>query len=81
MCLSSGTVQEEDFPRGGASALTPLEVRKIKHEAEEDVLFGVKVIFLLFTTFFGNTILCKMAAGLIFFCFNYNNIHEKITQF
>ena len=47
MCLSSGTVQEEDFPRGGASALTPLEVRKIKHEAEEDVLFGVKVIFLL----------------------------------
>ncbi|CAH3149742.1 unnamed protein product, partial [Porites evermanni] len=38
--LSSGTVQEEDFPRGGASALTPLEVRKIKHEAEEDVLFG-----------------------------------------
>ena len=45
MSLSSGTVQEEDFPRGGASALTPLEVRKIKHEAEEDVLFGVKVIF------------------------------------
>ena len=50
MSLSRGTVQEEDFPRGGASALTPLEVRKIKHEAEEDVLFGIKVIFLLCTT-------------------------------
>ena len=63
MCLSSGTVQEEDFPRGGASALTPLEVRKIKHEAEEDVLFGVKVIlFFVIYYSFGNTILwtqCK----------------------
>ena len=33
--------EEEDFPRGGASALSPLEVRKIKNEAEKDVLFGV----------------------------------------
>jgi len=32
--------EEEDFPRGGASALSPLEVRKIKNEAEKDVLFG-----------------------------------------
>ena len=34
-------MEEEDFPRGGASALSPLEVRKIKEEAEKDVLFGV----------------------------------------
>ena len=73
MSLSSGTVQEEDFPRGGASALTPLEVRKIKHEAEEDVLFGLKVIFLLCTTrleiqFYGPN--AKTAAGLTFFCVN-----------
>ena len=67
------SVQEEDFPRGGASALTPLEVRNIKHEAEKDVLFGVKVIFLMCTTcleiqFYGPY--ARMAAGLIFFCFN-----------
>ena len=48
-------------------------MRKIKHEVEEDVLFGAKVIFLLFTThleiqFYGPN--AKMAAGLIFFCFN-----------
>eukprot|EP00795_Rhopilema_esculentum_P012276 gene12276-2918_t len=30
----------EDFPRGGASALSPLEVRKIKESAAKDVLFG-----------------------------------------
>ena len=35
--------EEEDFPRGGASALSPLEVRKIKNEAEKDVLFGVNI--------------------------------------
>jgi len=39
--FQSRQVEEEDFPRGGASALSPLEVRKIKHEAERDVLFGV----------------------------------------
>ncbi|XP_022789365.1 protein RRP5 homolog [Stylophora pistillata] len=32
--------EEVDFPRGGTSALSPLEVRKIKNEAERDVLFG-----------------------------------------
>lgn len=37
----SRQAEEEDFPRGGASALSPLEVRKIKNEAEKDVLFGV----------------------------------------
>ncbi|KAJ7376224.1 hypothetical protein OS493_036047 [Desmophyllum pertusum] len=37
---SSRRAEEEDFPRGGASALSPLEVRKIKNEAEKDVLFG-----------------------------------------
>eukprot|EP00794_Sanderia_malayensis_P005757 gene5757-6460_t len=30
----------EDFPRGGSSALTPLEVRKVRQDAEKDVLFG-----------------------------------------
>ena len=39
--FQSRPVEEEDFPRGGASALSPLEVRKIKNEAEKDVLFGV----------------------------------------
>lgn len=39
--FQSRLVEEEDFPRGGASALSPLEVRKIKNEAEKDVLFGV----------------------------------------
>ncbi|XP_068709241.1 protein RRP5 homolog [Montipora foliosa] len=38
--LNSRAAEEEDFPRGGASALTPLEVRKIRNEAEKDVLFG-----------------------------------------
>ena len=33
----------EDFPRGGANALTPLEVRKIKETATQDVLFGVSM--------------------------------------
>lgn len=37
-----------DFPRGGASALSPLEVRKIKNEAEKDVLFGVIDVLVLF---------------------------------
>ena len=31
----------EDFPRGGAQILTPLEVRKIRDTAKKDVLFGV----------------------------------------
>ena len=39
--FQSRQAEEEDFPRGGASSLSPLEVRKIKHEAERDVLFGV----------------------------------------
>ena len=32
---------EEDFPRGGANPLTPLEFRQAKNEAEKDILFGV----------------------------------------
>ena len=32
---------EEDFPRGGAHPLTPLEIRQAKNEAEKDILFGV----------------------------------------
>lgn len=38
----------EDFPRGGANALTPLEVRKIKETATQDVLFGVRTLSLLY---------------------------------
>ena len=34
---------EEDFPRGGAHPLTPLEIRQAKNEAEKDILFGVVV--------------------------------------
>ena len=44
-CISSDIEpedDEEDFPRGGSSSLTPLEVRRIKDEAEKDILFGVK---------------------------------------
>ncbi|XP_028390902.1 protein RRP5 homolog isoform X2 [Dendronephthya gigantea] len=33
---------EEDFPRGGAHALTPLEIREAKNEAEKDILFGAE---------------------------------------
>ena len=39
--LNSNTAMEEDFPRGGASVATPLEVRQIRNEAERDVLFEV----------------------------------------
>lgn len=39
---------EEDFPRGGASVLTPLEVRQIRNEAERDVLFEVINKFIIF---------------------------------
>lgn len=45
----SRETEEEDFPRGGASALSPLEVRKIKDEAEKDVLFGVIDFYLHFS--------------------------------
>lgn len=31
--------EEESFPRGGASALTPLEFKQISNEAARDVLF------------------------------------------
>jgi hypothetical protein len=40
--VSSELEKEADFPRGGASALSPLEVRRIRQEAEKDVLFGVR---------------------------------------
>lgn len=33
-------VEVTDFPRGGASILTPLETRKLKESAKKDVLFG-----------------------------------------
>ena len=38
-----------DFPRGGASALTPLEARKVRDAAEKDVLFGVRSYSLIIT--------------------------------
>jgi hypothetical protein len=31
-----------DFPRGGASVLTPLELKEVNQKAKEDVLFKVK---------------------------------------
>lgn len=40
------SLKTEDFPRGGASALTPLEARKIRDAAKDDVLFGVCTLFL-----------------------------------
>ena len=49
--FQSRQAEEEDFPRGGASSLSPLEVRKIKHEAERDVLFGVNTLSGLFSLF------------------------------
>ena len=30
---------EVDFPRGGAGVLTALEIRDVKHQAKQDVLF------------------------------------------
>lgn len=43
----AGANDEEDFPRGGAHALTPLEIREAKNEAEKDILFGVMVSYLI----------------------------------
>ena len=66
--------EEEDFPRGGASALSPLEVRKIKNEAEKDVLFGVNVLLAFF-----NTLNCERVIIIINFntrCFN--NLKEVL---
>ena len=37
---------DEDFPRGGANPLTPLEIREARNEAEKDILFGVFLITL-----------------------------------
>lgn len=34
------SVEEASFPRGGASALTPLELKQVANEAASDVLFG-----------------------------------------
>lgn len=34
------TTEEVSFPRGGASALTPLELKQVANEAASDVLFG-----------------------------------------
>ncbi|KAG0668266.1 rRNA biogenesis protein rrp5 [Maudiozyma exigua] len=34
------TTEEVSFPRGGASALTPLELKQVANEAANDVLFG-----------------------------------------
>jgi hypothetical protein len=38
-CVSADG-DEVSFPRGGASALTPLEYRQVRREAEESVLYG-----------------------------------------
>jgi hypothetical protein len=35
-------VEDADLPRGGASAVTPLEVRKIHKQADSDFLFEIK---------------------------------------
>ena len=37
----AGVSKMADFPRGGASTLSPLEVQRIKDSAMQDVLFGV----------------------------------------
>lgn len=34
----------EDFPRGGASVLTPLELKEVNLKAKEDVLFKVRCL-------------------------------------
>ena len=31
---------EEDFPRGGDDVITPLERRTLRHQAQQDILFG-----------------------------------------
>ncbi|BFZ59560.1 rRNA bioproteinsis protein rrp5 [Saitoella coloradoensis] len=38
--LSALRADEQDFPRGGASVLTPLEYKEATNEATRDVLFG-----------------------------------------
>jgi hypothetical protein len=35
-------MEDEDLPRGGGSAVTPLEVRKIHKQADSDFLFEIK---------------------------------------
>ena len=40
--------EEQDFPRGGAPILSPLEARKIRKTAQRDVLFSVMTFCLLF---------------------------------
>ncbi len=49
-CISvvqAAAKDEEDFPRGGAHPLTPLEIREAKNEAEKDILFGVDMFLVL----------------------------------
>ena len=40
--------EEQDFPRGGAPILSPLEARKIRKTAQRDILFSVMTFWLLF---------------------------------
>jgi len=49
--------EEEDFPRGGASGLTPLEYKEIAHQADTS-LFSVSVasLFLSFSRPFGHCV-------------------------
>lgn len=39
--VAARTTEEFNFPRGGASVLTPLEHKEISHKADQDVLFSV----------------------------------------
>lgn len=39
--VAARTTDEFNFPRGGASVLTPLEHKEISRKADEDVLFSV----------------------------------------
>lgn len=43
---------EENFPRGGASSLTPLEHREISNKVANDLFASVRIAFL--EIFFGN---------------------------
>lgn len=38
--LKPKSTEDDSFPRGGASVLTPLEFKEIANKATEDVLFG-----------------------------------------
>ena len=65
---------ETDFPRGGAPTLTPLEVRKIRADAEKDVLFSKVSFFLLRMRFFSTNDYSQGAIGRFFL----NKVSDKL---